>query len=74
MYVTIPRGAYKNLDAALDVDANIEAPVRKGSQLGVVRVMLNEEEIDKVPLVALENIDEGNLFRVIKDYVFKMFN
>ena len=74
MYVTIPRGAYKNLDAALDVDANIEAPVRKGTQLGVVRVMLNEEEIDKVPLVALENIDEGNLFRVIKDYVLKMFN
>ena len=74
MFVTIPRGAYKSLDATLDVDANIEAPLRKGAQVGVVRVMLNEEEIDKVPLVALENIDEGNLFRVLKDYVLKMFN
>jgi len=74
MFVTIPRGAYKSLDATLDVDANIEAPLRKGAQVGVVRVMLNEEEIDKVSLVALENIDEGNLFRVLKDYVLKMFN
>ncbi|MGB5396533.1 MAG: D-alanyl-D-alanine carboxypeptidase family protein [Gammaproteobacteria bacterium] len=74
MFVTIPRGAYKSLDATLDVDANIEAPLRKGAQVGVVRVMLNEEEIDKVPLVALENIDEGNLLRVLKDYVLKMFN
>ena len=74
MFVTIQRGAYKSLDASLDVDASIEAPVRKGTQLGVVRVTLNEEEIDKVPLVALENIDEGNLLQVIKDHILKMFN
>jgi D-alanyl-D-alanine carboxypeptidase (penicillin-binding protein 5/6) len=74
MYVTIPHGAYKSLDAALDVDARIEAPVRKGSQLGVVRVMLRDKEIEKAPLVALENIDKGNLFHIARDYVLRLFN
>jgi len=74
LYVTIPHGAYKALDAALDVDTRIEAPVRKGSQLGVVRVMLKDEEIEKSPLVALENIDQGNLFQIARDYVLRLFN
>lgn len=74
MYITIPHGVYKGLDAVLDVDASIEAPVRKGSQLGVVRVMLKGEEMDKVPLVALENIDEGSIFQKARDYVLKIFN
>ncbi len=74
MYITIPRGSYKSLDAVLDVDANIEAPVRKGSQLGVVRVKLKDEEIGNMPLVALENIEEGNLFRLARDYVVRLFH
>lgn len=74
MYITIPRGSYKSLDAVLDVDANIEAPVRKGSPLGVVRVKLKDEEIGNMPLVALDNIDEGNVFQMLRDYVVRLFH
>jgi D-alanyl-D-alanine carboxypeptidase (penicillin-binding protein 5/6) len=73
LHVTIPRGAYKQMDALLNVDANITAPITKGSQLGEVRIMLNEEELSSVPLVALQQVNEGNLFQVAKDYILKLF-
>lgn len=74
LHITIPRGSYKQLDALMDVDANIEAPINKGEQLGAVRITLNEEKLSAVPLVALQRIEEGNLFQVAKDYVLQLFN
>lgn len=72
--VTIPRGSYKYLEALMDVDANLEAPIGKSDELGMVRVTLNQEELQRVPLVALTPVDKGNLFQIAKDYVLKMFN
>ncbi|VAW55693.1 D-alanyl-D-alanine carboxypeptidase [hydrothermal vent metagenome] len=70
--ITIPRGAYNNLDATMDIDKNIEAPVSKGQQVGVVNVSLDGEMMVSVPLVALEKIDEGNFFQIAKDYILRL--
>ncbi|MBE9568319.1 MAG: D-alanyl-D-alanine carboxypeptidase [Proteobacteria bacterium] len=72
--VTIPRGAYDELDATMDIDKNIEAPVSKGQQIGVVKVSLGEKELVTVPLVALETVNEGSMFRQAKDYFLRMIN
>ena len=72
--VAIPRGAYKDLDASMDIDNNIEAPIEQGQQLGVVNVSLDGELLESVPLVALEPVERGNLFRIAKDYVLKLIN
>lgn len=74
LYITIPRGSYKQLNALMDVDANIEAPLAKGEQLGVVRITLNNEKLSAVPLVALNRVEKGNLFQVAKDYILQLFN
>ncbi len=74
LYITIPRGSYKDLDAVMDVDASIEAPLEKGSQHGTVRVSLAGEEMLQAPLVALESVSEGSLFQVAKDYILQLFN
>ncbi|MCK5396510.1 MAG: serine-type D-Ala-D-Ala carboxypeptidase, partial [Gammaproteobacteria bacterium] len=74
LHITIPRGSYKQLNALMDVDASIEAPVNKGEQLGVVRITLNDEKLSAVPLVALQRIENGNLFQVAKDYILQLFN
>ena len=74
LYITIPRGSYAHLDAAMDVDANIEAPLEKGSKHGVVRVNLDQEELNRVPLVALETVERGNLLQVAKDHILQLFN
>jgi len=72
--VTIPRGAYKNLEANMDIDSDIKAPLKKGQQLGLVRISLDNEELMSRPLVALEAIEEGNIFQVVKDHVLPMLN
>ncbi|MDH5612636.1 MAG: D-alanyl-D-alanine carboxypeptidase [Gammaproteobacteria bacterium] len=73
LHVTIPRGAYKQMDALMNVDANITAPFKKGSPLGEVRIMLDEEELSSVPLVALQQVEKGNFFQITKDYILKLF-
>jgi D-alanyl-D-alanine carboxypeptidase (penicillin-binding protein 5/6) len=74
LYITIPRGAYEQLVAAMDIDASIQAPLQKGSQHGVVRVSLEGEELNRVPLVALESIGKGNILQIAKDFIMQMFN
>ena len=74
LYVTIPRGSYGALEAVMDVDANIEAPLDIGSQHGAVRVNLAEEEMLHTPLVALESVSEGSLFQIAKDHILQLFN
>ena len=74
LYVTIPRGSYKSLEAVMDVDTNIQAPLEKGSQHGAVRVTMNEEEIALAPLVALDAIGEGSIIQIAKDHILQLFN
>jgi D-alanyl-D-alanine carboxypeptidase (penicillin-binding protein 5/6) len=74
LYITIPRGSYGQLEAVMDVDANIVAPLDKGSQHGAVRVNLAEEEMLKTPLVALESVGEGSMFQIAKDHILQLFN
>lgn len=72
--VTIPRGSYKFLEAVMDVDSNLQAPIGKAEQLGVVRITLKNEEVHRVPLVALNPVEKGSLFQIARDYVLQMFN
>lgn len=72
--VTIPRGSYDKLDAVMDIDKSIEAPVVKGQQVGLVKVSLDGELLHSVPLVALESVAEGNFFQIAKDYVMRLIN
>ncbi len=72
--ITIPRGAYDKLDATMDIDKDIQAPITKGQPVGVVKVSLDGDVLQSVPLVALESVAEGSLFQIAKDYVLRMIN
>lgn len=73
LHVTIPRGQYKYLDAVMEVNQEISAPVKKGQEMGAVHVMLNGEAILSKPLVALQSIDEGSLWQRTRDHVIQLF-
>lgn len=72
LYVTIPRGDYKNLKPSMDIDKTIEAPIKKGEELGEVKISLNGKLINSAPLIALKTIDKGNLFQITKDYFLRL--
>jgi D-alanyl-D-alanine carboxypeptidase (penicillin-binding protein 5/6) len=65
--VTIPRHQYQNLDARMEIEPKIMAPVKEGEVMGHVRVTLNGETVTEAPLVALKNIADGNIWQQIKD-------
>ncbi len=66
-YITFPRGQYEHLNAKLDRERIIEAPVQAGTQLGEVKVMLGDKLIDSRPLVAINSVEEGGVFRRLID-------
>jgi D-alanyl-D-alanine carboxypeptidase (penicillin-binding protein 5/6) len=67
LYVTIPRGQYNSLDASMNIDQRIMAPVDAGQSLGSVLVKLGEQVVADQPLVSLQSIGEGSFWQRITD-------
>ena len=67
LFVTIPRGQYNSLDASMNIDQRIMAPVTTGQALGTVQVMLGDQLVADQPLVSLQSIDEGSFWQRIMD-------
>ncbi|MCU7865970.1 MAG: D-alanyl-D-alanine carboxypeptidase [Candidatus Thiodiazotropha sp. (ex Lucinoma borealis)] len=65
--ITIPRHQYQNLDARMEIEPKIMAPVKQGEVLGHVSVTLNGEPITEASLVALKSIADGNIWQQVKD-------
>ncbi|MCU7815212.1 MAG: D-alanyl-D-alanine carboxypeptidase [Candidatus Thiodiazotropha sp. (ex Lucinoma kastoroae)] len=65
--ITIPRHQYQNLDARMEIELRIMAPVKQGEVLGHVSVTLNGEPITEASLVALKSIADGNIWQQVKD-------
>lgn len=71
--VTIPRGQVDQLEAVMDIDKVIKAPVTKGEVYGKVNILLNGEQVSEVPLIALEDIPEAGLVKRIWHAVMLFF-
>jgi D-alanyl-D-alanine carboxypeptidase (penicillin-binding protein 5/6) len=67
LFVTIPRGQYNSLDASMNIDQRIMAPVTTGQALGSVQVMLGDQLVADQPLVSLQTIGEGSFWQRIMD-------
>jgi len=72
LHLTIPRNQYKNLDASLEIQPQLMAPIQKGQQVGVAVIKLQGETLASRPLVALQQINEGSLMERLKDEALLM--
>jgi D-alanyl-D-alanine carboxypeptidase (penicillin-binding protein 5/6) len=73
VYVTVPRGQYEKLSASMTVERVIEAPARKGQRFGTVNLRVGEDALAEQPLVALQDVAEGGLWRRMVDEVRLLF-
>ncbi|WP_455199467.1 D-alanyl-D-alanine carboxypeptidase family protein [Kaarinaea lacus] len=73
LYLTIPKGQYKKLDADMNIDARITAPAKKGERFGTVNVHLGDEQYAERDLVALADVDEGSLWSSLVDEIKLLF-
>ena len=73
LYITVPRGQYEKLEPVVEIDTKIIAPVNLGEQKGILNVMLTNEKVVTVPLLALETVSEGGIVNRLKDEVRLLF-
>ena len=69
LHITVPRGQYDSLEAVLEIDANIVAPVVSGEKKGKVTLKLGNEMLYERPLVALESVAQGSLWQRMTDHI-----
>lgn len=73
IHITIPRGRYQSLHAAMDIDSEISAPIKNGQLLGKVTVELEGELLASEKIVATHAVNEGGLFDWAMDSIKLMF-
>jgi D-alanyl-D-alanine carboxypeptidase (penicillin-binding protein 5/6) len=73
VYMTIPRGKSEALDAQLIVDEVLTAPIAADEEYGELVVSLDGAEKVRVPLVALEAVEEGGIFKRLWDSIVLFF-
>ncbi len=69
LYVTLPRGQFSKIKPSLEVEANLIAPLAKGSALGTLRIKFQNKSVSQRPLIALDSVPAGNLWRQLSDDV-----
>lgn len=73
LYVTIPRGSYDQLQAKIELPDQVIAPITRTTQIGRVRIDLDDETLAEANLVALNTINEGTIWQIAKDSVLLWF-
>ena len=73
LYVTIPRGAYDELDSTLNVPAILLAPVAQGQPLAELRINLGSTNVITTPLRALEDNPDGSFWQRTRDNISLLF-
>lgn len=78
LYITIPKGEYDKLDAALSINSPLHAPVVQGQSYGDLIVKLGDDEVVREPLIALKDDPKGGIWRRFSDSivlsVYRLFN
>jgi D-alanyl-D-alanine carboxypeptidase (penicillin-binding protein 5/6) len=67
--VTVPRGRFDDLEATVELEATVLAPVDPAQSLGRLSLRINDEVVAERPLHALAAIGEGSLWRRMVDEV-----
>jgi D-alanyl-D-alanine carboxypeptidase (penicillin-binding protein 5/6) len=73
VHLTIPRGKQDDIQAVMNIDEVLKAPITKGKVYGELVVSLDGEQILKEPLVALESIEAGGVFTRLWDGIVLFF-
>lgn len=73
MRATLPRGKQALLETQTQVNDMIKAPIKTGDALGTITVLLEGKVLNTKPLVALEDVEQGNIFKRLMDYLILLF-
>lgn len=70
---TIPRGQAGELQATLNIDETITAPITQGQILGSVEIRLGEDLIYQGDVAALQAVERAGFFKRLMDFLTMFF-
>lgn len=73
LYLTLPRDAFDNLQTRVEVNDYVRAPIRIGQEVGRSVLLVNDEIVSEVPLLALQKVEEGGIFTRMKHSIQRYF-
>jgi D-alanyl-D-alanine carboxypeptidase (penicillin-binding protein 5/6) len=71
--LTIPRGHYEELETALLIPAQVDAPIAAGQKIGELVITLRGQAMHTADLVALDDAPEGGFFSRLGDSIYLFF-
>jgi D-alanyl-D-alanine carboxypeptidase (penicillin-binding protein 5/6) len=71
--LTYPRGKREAIQATMNIEKYLKAPIQANQPVGEMLVTLDGETILKTPLVALETVEKGGIFHRIWDAMVLFF-
>ena len=67
IYLTVPKRKKQTVEAILEYEGPIEAPIKKGDKLGILNVYISGELKKQINVLASEDVQKSNIFsRIIK--------
>ena len=72
--VILEKGKEQDVEQLININENINAPIKKGDKLGEVSFSLYGEVISKTNLIAQEDVDKINIVSMGKNIYTKWFN
>jgi serine-type D-Ala-D-Ala carboxypeptidase (penicillin-binding protein 5/6) len=63
LWITVPRGRYDKLQATMELNTPVLAPLDAGNEVGRLRVVLEERTLADRPLYPLRPVPEGSFVR-----------
>ncbi|WP_440872786.1 serine hydrolase [Vibrio diabolicus] len=71
VYLTLPKGDVKKLQAEVEYNGDLVAPISQQQVVGKVLYKVEGKVVNEAELVALESVEEGSLFKRVLDW-FKL--
>ncbi|MCO7246859.1 D-alanyl-D-alanine carboxypeptidase family protein [Halomonas sp. Mc5H-6] len=72
--MTLPRNRNDELRARLNLDAELQAPLSVGDEVGTLEIHMGDDVVGERQLVALEDVEEGGFFKQLLDQVRRFFS
>ena len=72
--LTIPRGAEDQINTQLSLEPIVKAPVQAGHKVGELVVTLDNKEVARRPVIALQTVEQSSFFARIWDLILLFFH
>ena len=72
--MTLPRNRNDELRARLNLNADLQAPLAVGDEVGTLEIHMGDNVVGERRLVALEDVEEGGIFKKLLDQARRFFS